>query len=52
MTRTKKTDEFDGYSVNILLDDDGDWLAHRVELPHVLAFAGSPEKAIGELKVA
>ncbi len=52
MKRTKVADDFDGYSVNLLLDDDGDWLAHLVELPHVSAFASSPEKAIGELKGA
>ena len=52
MKRTKITDDFDGYTVNLLLDDDGDWLAHLVELPHVSAFASSPKKAIGELKSA
>lgn len=51
MKRTRMTDDFDGYTVNLLLDDDGDWLAHLVELPNVSAFAGSPEKAIGELKI-
>jgi predicted RNase H-like HicB family nuclease len=32
-------ERFDGFSVNIFLDDDGDWLAHLVELPEVSAFA-------------
>ena len=52
MTQVKKIDKFDGYTVNLILDDDGDWLAHLVELPQVSAFANSPEKAIGELKTA
>ncbi len=51
MKRMKKTDEFDGYTVNLLLDDDSDWLAHLVELPHVSAFATSPQKALSELKI-
>jgi hypothetical protein len=27
-----KNNNFDGFTVNILLDEDGDWLAHLVEL--------------------
>lgn len=26
-------DRYDGYSVNLFLDEDRDWLAHLVELP-------------------
>lgn len=48
----RKNDRFDGYTVNIYLDDDGDWLAHFVELPGVSAFAASPEQAIKELAQA
>jgi predicted HicB family RNase H-like nuclease len=36
----------------VLLDDDGDWLAHFVELPNVSAFADKPDKAVKELKKA
>jgi predicted HicB family RNase H-like nuclease len=47
-----KNNNFDGFTVNILLDEDGDWLAHLVELPNVSAFSDSPEKAVDELQVA
>ena len=51
MTKRKK-DRFDGYTVNVYLDDDGDWLAHFVELPDVSAFAATPEEALNELAQA
>jgi len=41
--------EFDGFTVNIFQDGDGDWLAHFVEMPHISAFSDSPEKALHEL---
>ncbi len=50
MSRTE--DRFDGYTVNPLLDDDGDYLAHFVELPNVSAFGPTPEKALKELDEA
>lgn len=50
MSRTE--DSFDGYTVNPLLDEDGDYLAHFVELPNVSAFGLTPEKALKELDVA
>ena len=46
-----KSDRFDGFAVNLLLDDDGDWLASYQELPNVSAFAESPEQALDELAV-
>lgn len=45
-------DRFDGYSVNIFLDDDGEYLAHFVEMPNVSAFGDSPEQALRELETA
>ncbi|MCF8120548.1 MAG: type II toxin-antitoxin system HicB family antitoxin [Deltaproteobacteria bacterium] len=45
-------DRFDGYSVNIFLDEDGDYLAHFVEMPNVSAFGESPEQALQELETA
>lgn len=45
-------DRFDGYAVNLFLDDDGDWLAHFAELPEVSAFADTPEHALHELATA
>jgi predicted RNase H-like HicB family nuclease len=46
------TDRFDGFIVNVYQDDEGDYLAHFVELPTVSAFAATPEKAINELAEA
>ena len=43
MTRSNN-DRFDGRAVNAYLDDDGDWLAHLVELPEVSAL---PQRARG-----
>jgi predicted HicB family RNase H-like nuclease len=47
-----KNDSFDGFTVNITRDEDGDWLAHLVELPNVSAFSDTPQKALGELRIA
>ncbi len=45
-------DVFDGFTVNIFLDEDGDYLAHFVEMPNVSAFSDTPEGALRELAVA
>lgn len=45
-------DEFDGFSIELFRDEDGDWLAHFEELPNVSAFGDSPEQALHELKEA
>lgn len=45
-------DQFDGFTVNLYLDEDGDWLAHFVELPNISAFSDTPERALKELAVA
>jgi predicted RNase H-like HicB family nuclease len=47
-----KIDNFDGHTVNLYLDEDGDWLAHVVDLPNVSAFGDTPEQAIRELGIA
>src|SRR5260221_1554722 len=52
MKARKKSKGFDGFSVSLCIDEDGDWLAHLAELPNVSAFADSPEKAVQELMVA
>lgn len=46
------SDKFDGFSVNLLEEDDGDWLAHFIELPNVSAFGSTPEEALHELESA
>lgn len=43
---------FDGFAVKVFLDEDGDYLAHFVEMPNVSAFANTPEDALKELAVA
>jgi predicted HicB family RNase H-like nuclease len=45
-------DLFDGFSVYLAEDEDGDFLAHFIELPNVSAFASTPEEALRELKIA
>ena len=45
-------DMFDGFTVNVFLDEDGDYLAHFVEMPNVSAFSDTPESALKELAVA
>ena len=40
-------DSFDGFSVNLFQDEDGDWLAHLVEMPGISAFAGHAEPSVG-----
>ena len=52
MTKQKERERFDGYAVELFLDQDDDWLAHLVELPGISAFAPTPEKALEELDVA
>ena len=41
-------DRFDGFTVNLYLDEEDDWLAHFVELPNISAFANTPEQALAE----
>jgi predicted HicB family RNase H-like nuclease len=45
-------DQFDGFSIYLAEDEDGDFLAHFIELPNVSAFSDTPEKALRELKIA
>ena len=45
-------DDFDGFMINVLFDEDGDYLAHLVELPNVSAFGATPSQALAELKTA
>lgn len=46
------SDRFDGFSIHLTEDEDGDFLAHFVELPNVSSFANTPEDALYELKLA
>ncbi len=46
------SERFDGYTVELFQDDEGDWLARFEELPEVSAFADAPELALAELATA
>jgi len=46
------SDKFDGFSIHIVTDSDGDYVAHLVELPNVSACGGTVEEAISELEIA
>jgi len=48
----KRFDPFDGYTLHVFLDDDGEYLAYFVEMPNVSAFGESPEEALRELRIA
>ena len=45
-------DEFDGFSIHLLQDDDEDFIAHFVELPNVSACGSTAEEALSELREA
>jgi predicted HicB family RNase H-like nuclease len=51
MTR-KKMMNLDGFSINIFQDEEGDWVAHFSEMPHISAFSDTPDKALLELAEA
>ena len=52
MAKQKERARFDGYAVELFLDEDNDWLAHLVELPGISAFGLTPENALKELDIA
>ena len=37
-------DVFDGFTVKVYFDEDGDYLTHFVEKPNISAFSDTPEK--------
>lgn len=44
--------DFDGFSIHLLQDNEGEFVAHFVELPNVSAAGLTIEEALKELKVA
>lgn len=46
------TDKFDGFSIQMIEDEDGDMMANFIELPNVSACGSTPEEALQELKEA
>ena len=45
-----RDERFGRYSVELYVDDDGDWLAHFADLPEISAFAATPEQALDKLE--
>ncbi|MDJ0581393.1 type II toxin-antitoxin system HicB family antitoxin [Crocosphaera sp.] len=38
--------DFDGFVINLYVDEQGDWLAHFQALPNISAFGDSPQEAL------
>ncbi|MGK7876563.1 MAG: type II toxin-antitoxin system HicB family antitoxin [Xenococcaceae cyanobacterium] len=47
-----ETNNFNRFTINLFQDEDGDWLAHFIEMPNVSAFADNPNAALEELQIA
>jgi len=43
---------FDGFIINLYVDEQGDWLAHFQEMQNISAFGDTPQEALEELKIA
>jgi predicted RNase H-like HicB family nuclease len=44
--------DFDGWTIELSIDEQGDWLARFPEMPNISAFGDSPLEALEELKNA
>jgi predicted RNase H-like HicB family nuclease len=44
--------QFDGFSIYLAEKEEGDFLAHFIELPEVSAFGATAKEALTELKTA
>ncbi len=44
--------DFDGFVLNLYVDEQGDWLAHFQDIPTISAFGDTPQEALEELKTA
>ena len=44
--------DFDGFTINLYFDEQGDWLAHFQEMPNISAFGDTPQEALEELQNA
>jgi predicted RNase H-like HicB family nuclease len=47
-----KNYDFDRFTINLYVDEQGDWLAHFQEMPNLSAFGDTPQEALEELKIA
>jgi predicted RNase H-like HicB family nuclease len=44
--------DFNGFTISLYLDEQGDWLSHLQEFPNISAFGDTHQAAIEELKLA
>ncbi|MFM5888701.1 MAG: type II toxin-antitoxin system HicB family antitoxin [Dolichospermum sp.] len=44
--------DFNDFTINLYVDEQGDWLAHFQEITSISAFGDTPEEALQELKLA
>jgi predicted RNase H-like HicB family nuclease len=44
--------DFNGFTINLYVDEQGDWLAHFQEMSNISAFGDTPQQALEELKIA
>ncbi len=50
---TEKTHrDFDDFTIELIREDQNEWLAHFAELPNVSAYGDTPEEALQELSIA
>ena len=52
MNEKPKNYDWDGFTINLCLDDERAWIAHLVELPNVSARGKTSEDALQELFIA
>ncbi|MGL5793802.1 MAG: type II toxin-antitoxin system HicB family antitoxin [Waterburya sp.] len=52
MNKKPRNYDWDGFTINLYLDDEQDWIAHLVELPNVSAHGDTADEALEELYVA
>jgi predicted RNase H-like HicB family nuclease len=43
---------FNGFTISLYVDEQGDWLAHLQEMPNISAFGDHAIAALEELKLA
>ena len=49
---TPENYDFDGFTVNLYVDEQGEWLAYFLEMPNISAFSETSQQALEELRVA
>jgi predicted HicB family RNase H-like nuclease len=52
MEKKPKDYDWDGFTINLYVDDEQDWITHLVELPNISAHGSTADEALEELYVA